>query len=352
MGDSNLKAQILVKTASELVTGHKGLLAMDESIATCNKRFAQFGIPETAETRRDYRELILTTPELGKYISGAILFDETIRQHTHGGSSFVDLVIKAGIIPGIKVDLGTTALAGFPGEKITQGLDGLRERIHEYAGMGLRFAKWRAVISIGDEIPSETCIATNMQILAQYAALCQEAGIMPVVEPEVLMDGNHSITKSFDITQKVLKTLFTELYQQRVDLEGMLLKPNMVLAGRDSIENNSDTEVAEATVKCLLQCVPALVRGIAFLSGGQDGVAATNRLNEMNRLFKSRIPWALTFSFSRAIQLSVLEIWKGKAENAIQAQQELRNRAKGNSDARWGELDFTVKPEKTPVIFE
>jgi fructose-bisphosphate aldolase class I len=352
MEDTNVKKQAVRDTATELVASNKGLLAMDESTPTCNKRFTQFGIPETAEARRDYRALILTTPDLSKYISGAILYDETIRQQASDGSSFIDLAIKAGIIPGIKVDLGTTDMAGFPGEKITMGLDGLRDRLNEYAGMGLRFAKWRAVISIGNGIPTETCIATNMQILAQYAALCQEAGIMPIVEPEVLMHGEHSIKQCFEVTEKVLKGLFDELYKQRVDLEGMLLKPNMVLAGKNSIEKNSVTEVAEATVKCLLRCVPAAVPGIAFLSGGQDGQMATNHLNEMNRLFKSRKPWALTFSFSRAIQLPVLDIWKGKEENRVAAQTELLYRAKGNSDARWGEYDFAVMPERAPGIFK
>jgi len=352
MEDATEKIQVLKDTAKELVAAYKGLLAMDESTPTCNKRFAQFGIPQTAKARRDYRELILTTPDLGKYISGAILYDETIRQHTIDGSSFIDLVIKAGIIPGIKVDLGTTDMAGFSGEKITEGLDGLRNRLNEYVGMGLRFAKWRAVISIGNMIPTEACIATNMQILAQYAALCQEAGIMPIIEPEVLMEGDHGIRQCSEVTEKVLKTLFAELYKQRIDLEGMLLKPNMVLAGKNCNDKNNARVVAEATVDCLLQCVPAAVPGVAFLSGGQTSEMATNHLNEMNRLFKSRIPWALTFSFSRAIQLPALEIWKGKEENAIPAQQELCYQAKCNSDARWGEFDFAVKPEREPGSFK
>ena len=346
MGYANIKKQVFIDTAKALVASYKGLLAMDESTPTCNKRFAKFGIPETAEARREYRELILTTPDLGKYISGAILYDETIRQQASDGSSFVDLVLKAGIIPGIKVDLGTTDMAGFPGEKITMGLDGLRNRLNEYAGMGLRFAKWRAVISIGNGIPTETCIATNMQILAQYAALCQEAGIMPIVEPEVLMDGAHTIDQCVETTERVLKSLFDELYKQRVDLEGMLLKPNMVLAGKNSTEKNSVAQVADVTVKCLLQCVPATVPGVAFLSGGQDSKMATQHLNEMNRLFKSRMPWALAFSFSRAIQLPALTIWKGKKENASAAQQELCYQAKSNSDACRGEYDFTRKPER------
>ncbi len=352
MKDKGEKINDTRHTAAALVAAYKGLLAMDESTPTCNKRFAKFGIPETEEARRDYRELILTTPDLGKYISGAILFDETIRQTASDGSSFIELAQRAGIIPGVKVDLGTSDLAGFPGEKVTAGLDGLRNRLNEYAGMGLRFAKWRAVISIGDMMPTETCIATNMQILAQYAALCQEAGIMPIVEPEVLMDGDHNMEQCFDVTEKVLKTLFTELYKHRVDLEGMLLKPSMILAGKNSTEINSTAEVAEATVKCFLECVPAAVAGVAFLSGGQDAEMATDHLNEMNRLYKSRVPWALTFSFSRAIQLPVLELWRGKEENKITAQNELRYRAKGNSDARWGRFDFSVMREREPDIFE
>ena len=352
MSDASVKIQAVRDTAKALAAGHKGLLAMDESTPTCNKRFAQFGIPETEEARRDYRELILTTPDLGKYISGAILYEETIRQHAGDGSSFIDLAVKAGIIPGIKVDSGTTDLAGFPGEKITGGLDGLRTRLNEYAGMGLRFAKWRAVISIGNGIPTEECIATNMQILAQYATLCQEAGIMPIVEPEVLMDGDHTIAQCSTVTERVLKTLFNELYKQGMDIEGMLLKPNMVSAGKKSKEKNSVTEVAEATLKCLLRCVPAAVPGVAFLSGGQSSELAAYHLNSMNRLFKSQAPWALTFSFSRAIQLPALEVWKGKEENKIPAQQELCYRAKCCSDARWGNYAFAVEPEKEPGIFK
>jgi len=256
---AGIKEQALKDTALDLVAAYKGLLAMDESNPTCNQRFAQFGIPQTPELRRDYRELIVTTPDLGKYISGAILYDETIRQHASDGSSFIDLITKAGIIPGIKVDLGTKEMAGFPGEKITKGLDGLRDRINEYAAMGLRFAKWRAVISIGNGIPTDACIAANMQTLAQYAALCQEAGIMPIVEPEVLMEGEHGMMECFEVTKRVLNVLFNELSKQRIDLEGMLLKPNMVLPGKTSIEKNSITEVAQATVKCLLTCVPAIM---------------------------------------------------------------------------------------------
>ncbi len=344
MEPTKSKEQMLADIARALVAAEKGLLAMDESNPTCNKRFAQFGIPQTPEARRDYRELIVTTPGLGKYISGAILYDETIRQRTNDGGSFIDKLTEAGIIPGIKVDMGITDLAGFPGEKVTEGLDGLRARLNECALMGLRFAKWRAVISIGNGMPTDACIATNMQALAQYASLCQEAGIMPIVEPEVLMEGDHTIEQCAEVAEKVLHVLFEQLYKQRIDLGGMLLKPNMVMAGKDCPEQNTITEVAEATVKCLMKCVPVEVPGIAFLSGGQSSELATYHLNEMNRLYKSSMPWALTFSFSRAIQMPALEIWKGKEENKVLAQQELLYRAKCNSEARWGGYDFAVVP--------
>ena len=337
-------AHTVADTARELVAAGKGLLAMDESNPTCNKRFAQFGIPQTLEARRDYRELIVTTPGLGQYISGAILYDETIRQTTSDGASFIDKLLQVVIIPGIKVDMGATDLAGFPGEKVTEGLDGLRKRLNEYAGMGLRFAKWRAVISIGNGMPTDTCIANNMQALAQYAALCQEAGIMPIVEPEVLMDGDHSMEQCAEVTEKVLNALFHQLYKQRIDLEGILLKPNMIMAGENSLEKNSVQEVATATVKCLLRCVPPAVPGVAFLSGGQSSELATSHLNEMNRFYRSSLPWALTFSFSRAIQLPALEIWKGIKENKVPAQEELLYRAKCNSMARRGEYDLAVVP--------
>lgn len=345
MGNDKLRIQSIRETARELTSGHKGLLAMDESNPTCNKRFAEFGIPQTPAARRDYRELIVTTPDLGRYISGAILFDETIRQHTSNESSFIDVLQKAGIIPGIKVDKGTVEMAGFPGEKITAGLDGLRGRLREYSEVGLRFAKWRAVIAIGNGIPTDECIATNMQALAQYAVLCQETGLMPIVESEVIMDGDHSLTKCLEVTEEVLRVLFDELYKHRVDLEGILLKCNMVTPGKDSLEKSSIIEVAETTINCLLKCVPASVPGIAFLSGGQSSEQATYHLNEMNREFKDRLLWALTFSFSRAIQMPAIEIWKGKKENVIAAQQELLYWAKCNSDARWGQF-IALKAKK------
>ena len=303
-----MNAQELKDTARALVAGDKGLLAMDESHPTCNKRFAKLGIPQTVEARRAYRELIVTTPRLSECISGAILFDETIRQQKKDGTPFVKAITDAGIIPGIKVDAGAKDMAGHPGEKISEGLDGLRERLKEYSQMGARFAKWRAVIAVGEGIPSRGCIEANAHALARYAALCQEAGLVPVVEPEVLMDGGHTLERCSEVTQEVLRTVFNQLYTQRVTLEGMLLKPNMVVAGLACPEQPPVDEVADATVQCLLRTVPAAVPGVAFLSGGQPSELASARLNAMNVRFKSRLPWALTFSYSRAIQQPALEI--------------------------------------------
>ena len=285
---------------------------MDESNPTCNKRFAKLGIPQTEEARRAYREMIVTTPGLGECISGAILCDETIRQQKRDGTPFVEVIADAGIIPGIKVDTGAKDMAGHPGEKITEGLDGLRDRLTEYFQMGARFAKWRAVIAVGDGIPSRGCIEANAQALARYAALCQEAGLVPIVEPEVLMDGGHTLERCGEVTEDVLRAVFSQLYTQRVMLEGMILKPNMVLPGSACPKQETVDEVADATVKCLLRAVPAAVPGIAFLSGGQSGELASARLNAMNVRFKSRLPWALAFSFARAIQQPALEIWRGE----------------------------------------
>jgi len=332
-----MKAQNLISTAQALLAGDKGLLAMDESIPTCHKRFAPLGIPETEEARRAYRELIVTTPGLGESISGAILFDETIYQKTKDGRLFVDVLNQAGIIPGIKVDQGAKALAGFPGEKVTEGLDGLRGRLEDYFAKGARFAKWRAVITIGDGIPTLGCLEANAHALARYAALCQEAGLVPIVEPEVLMDGAHTLERCAEVTEEALAMLFGQLHTQRVDLRGTILKPNMVLPGKDCPTQGSVKEVADATVECLLQAVPAVVPGIAFLSGGQPAELATARLNAMNARFKSKMPWALTFSFSRAVQQPALEIWAGKDENVAAAQKALYHRAKCNSAARRGE---------------
>ena len=329
--------QILKDTIQQLFAGNKGLLAMDESNSTCNKRFAIAGIPQTIGMRRKYRELIVTTPGLNESIGGAILYDETIRQQTKDGILFTEVLVKAGIIPGIKVDTGAKSMAGFPNEKITEGLDGLRERLAEFKGMGVRFAKWRGVITIGDDIPTTACIKANVHALARYAALCQEAGIVPIVEPEVLMSGNHSIQQCYDVTEKVLKMLFYQLYQFKIDIEGMILKPNMVIAGTESDIQNSVDEVAEATVNCLLASVPAAMPAIAFLSGGQSPEDAAAHLNAMNKNFKNRMPWILTFSFARAIQQPALDIWKGQESNVKEAQKLLYRRAKFDAAARRGE---------------
>jgi fructose-bisphosphate aldolase class I len=340
-----MNALQLLNTARTLVADDKGVLAMDESNPTCNKRFAKLGIPQTEEARRAYRELIVTTPGLGESISGAILFDETIRQKKKDGISFLRALTDAGIIPGIKVDAGATDMAGHPREKITEGLDGLRDRLAEYSQMGARFAKWRAVIAVGDGIPSRGCIEANAHALARYAALCQEAGLVPIVEPEVLIDGEHTLGRCGDVTEEVLRTVFTQLCAQRVMLEGMLLKPNMVLPGLNCPKQETVDEVADATVKCLLRAVPAAVTGIAFLSGGQSAELASARLNAMNTRFKSRLPWALAFSFARAIQQPALEIWQGKEANVLAAQQALYHRARCNWAARRGEYSPAMERE-------
>ncbi len=332
-----MNTEELIRTARMLVADHKGLLAMDKSNPTCNKRFARLGIPQTDEARRDYRELIVTTPGLGEYISGAILYDETIRQQKMDGTRFVEVLIDAGIIPGIKVDTGAKDMAGHPGEKITEGLDGLRDRLREYSKMGARFAKWRAVIAIDDRLPSRGCIEANAQALARYAALCQEGGIVPVIEPEVSMDGAHSLESFCEVTEEVLREVFNQLYCQRVNLQGMILKPNMVLPGLICPRQEDVNEVADATVNCLLRAVPAAVPGIAFLSGGQPEELASARLNAMNLRFKSRMPWELAFSFARAIQQPALEIWRGDDANVMSAQYALLHRARCNKAARRGE---------------
>jgi len=341
-----MNTQALIDAAGRMVADDKGLLAMDESNPTCNKRFAQWGIPQNEETRRAYRDMIVTTPGLGESISGAILYDETIRQKTEGGISFVKALADAGIIPGIKVDIGAKHMAGHPSEKITEGLDGLRERLTEYFQMGARFAKWRAVIAVGNGIPSRGCIEANASALARYAALCQEAGLVPVVEPEVLMAGDHTLERCRELTEEVLRTVFSHLYSQRVQLEGLILKPNMVLPGLTCSTQETVDEVADATVSCLLRAVPAAVPGIMFLSGGQSPELASARLNGMNVRFKSRLPWALAFSFARAIQQPALEIWRGKQANVPAAQQALDHRAKCNRAARRGEYSTAMESER------
>jgi fructose-bisphosphate aldolase, class I len=334
-----MKPQMLRDTVEALFVDDKGLLAMDESNPTCNKRFASLGIPQTVEARRAYRELIVTTSGLGECIGGAILFDETIRQQKKNGTPFITVLADAGIVPGIKVDMGATDLAGFPGEKVTEGLDGLRDRLSEYSHMGARFAKWRAVIAIGDGIPSRACIEANAQALARYAALCQEAELVPIIEPEVLMEGDHSLEQCFEVTEEVLREVFCHLYAQQVMLEGLILKPNMILPGLSCSHQESVEEVADATVNCFLRVVPAAVPAIAFLSGGQSAELASARLNAMNVRFKSRMPWALAFSFSRAIQQPALELWKGHEANVPIAQQALYHRVQCNQAARRGEYD-------------
>ncbi len=340
-----MDAQRLIDCARALVAGDRGLLAMDESTGTCNKRFAKLGIPQTAEARRAYRDMIATTPRLGESISGAILCDETIRQQTLAGVPFAQALVGAGIVPGIKVDAGAKAMAAHPGELVTEGLDSLRERLAEYVSMGARFAKWRAVITIGAGIPSRGCIKTNAHALARYAALCQEAGLVPIVEPEVLMDGDHGLERCADVTAETLRAVFRALNEQCVLLEGMLLKPNMVLPGLAAADQSSVDQAADATVRCFLRSVPAAVPGITFLSGGQSAELASARLNAMNLRFAGRLPWALAFSFARAIQQPALEIWRGVAANVPSAQQALRHRADCNGLARRGRYDPNTDTE-------
>lgn len=327
----------LADTAQLLVADDKGLLAIDESTATCNKRFAALGITQDETARRAYRELIVTTRGLGDFISGVILFDETIRQHTTDGVPFLTVLADAGIVPGIKVDLGAKPLAGHPGEKVTEGLDGLRERLAEYARMGARFAKWRAVFVIGEQTPSRACIEANAHALARYAALCQEAGLVPIVEPEVLMDGAHTLAGCGQVTEDVLHEVFAQLRTQKVALEAMLLKPNMILPGLDCPTQDSVDAVAAATLQCLRHSVPAAVAGIAFLSGGQSGDLATARLRAMNNRAFAPLPWPVAFSFGRAIQEPALSIWHGQDMNAHTAQQALLQRSSSNHDARRGQ---------------
>ena len=321
-------------TARALVAPGKGILATDESHGTIEKRFKSIGVTSSEETRRAYRELLFSTPGLGEFISGVILFDETLRQKASDGTPLLQVLKQQGIIPGIKVDKGAKALAGFPGEKVTEGLDGLRERLAEYVKLGAQFTKWRAVITIGPGIPTRACLQANAQGLARFAALSQEAGLVPIVEPEVLMDGDHTIERHFEVTEAALKFVCQELYEHRVLLEAMLLKPNMVLSGKDCPQQAGVTEVAEMTLRCMRQAVPAAVPGLMFLSGGQGDVQATEHLNEMNRI--NSAPWQLSFSFGRALQAPALKAWKGQASNGSAAQTALYHRAQWNSAARYG----------------
>jgi fructose-bisphosphate aldolase, class I len=324
----------LHETAKALVAEGKGILAADESTATIKKRFDSIGLESTEDSRRAYRDMLFTTPGVEEFISGVILYDETIRQSGHDGTPFPELLESKGIIPGIKVDEGAKPLALAEGETVTEGLDGLRARLEEYRNLGARFAKWRATYSITDTLPSDYCIWTNAHALARYAALCQEAGIVPIVEPEVLQDGAHTIERSYHVTSRVLDALYTELFDQRVDIFGTLLKPNMVLSGYEASDRAGVAEVADWSLKCFYKHVPAAVPGIVFLSGGQSDEDATAHLNAMNA--KGPHPWQLSFSYGRALQAPAIKAWDGKAENVESGQRAYYHRAKMNSAARSG----------------
>jgi fructose-bisphosphate aldolase class I len=328
-----MAAPDLEAVARAVVT--RGVLAADESIATLGKRFSSHGIANTEALRRDYRELLFSTPGLGEHISGAILFDETLRQSTSEGRRLVDLLRAGGVLPGIKVDRGTQPLAGHPGELITEGLDGLRARLDEYRELGAVFAKWRAVIDIGPRLPSAAAIEANAHALARYAASCQEAGIVPIVEPEVLMDGDHTLERCAEVTELTLRTVFRALADQRVVLEHLVLKPNMVVPGKKCPVRATSAQVAELTLRCLRRTVPAAVPGIAFLSGGQSELEATENLNAMNTSGLGR-PWEVTFSYGRALQEGALAAWRGRAEAVPTAQRAFAQRARCNAAARRG----------------
>jgi fructose-bisphosphate aldolase, class I len=328
----------LNRVANALVTPGRGVLAADESAGTVKKRFEVIGVESTEDNRRDYRELLFRSKGMSK-ISGVILFDETIRQNAKDGTPLAKVIEQAGAFPGIKVDKGIKPLSFCPGEVVTEGLDGLRERLIEYRGLGAKFAKWRAVIDIGAGIPTFACVNANAHALARYAALCQDEGIVPIVEPEVLMDGDHDVDRCAEVSEFALKTVFEQLYYARVKLEGMVLKPNMVVAGKKCAKQPSVAEVAEKTLRVLKECVPAAVPGIAFLSGGQSDLDATARLDGMNKI--GGLPWKLSFSFSRALQAAPQKAWAGKVENVPAAQAAFTHRAQMNSLASLGQW----KPE-------
>lgn len=332
----------LAKTAQAMVAEGKGILAIDESTGTIKKRFDSINRECTEENRRDYRGMLLSTEGLGEHISGAILFDETLRQSGADGRRFVDLMKSQGILPGIKVDKGAHPLAGHPGEKVTEGLDGLRERLREYADLGAKFAKWRAVITIGEGTPTTACVEANNHALARYAGLCQEAGLVPMVEPEVLMDGNHGIEECYEVTEATLRSLFNHLYEQDVLLEGTILKASMVISGKDN-DNRADVqEVARATVHCLLNSVPAALAGVVFLSGGQGDEEATAHLDAMNRL--GHFPWPLSFSYGRALQHPSLNKWGEDPQNNVAAAQALlAHRARMNGLAAMGQYNSAME---------
>ncbi len=330
-----MTSSALADTAQALVADGKGILAADESSPTIKKRFDSIKVKSTEENRRDYRDMLFSAPDAGKYISGVILYDETLRQKAADGTPMVKRLTKAGMIPGIKVDMGAKPLAGHPGETVTEGLDGLRARLEEYAKLGARFTKWRGVYRIGDAMPSAGCVTANAHGLARYAALAQEAGLVPIVEPEVLMDGDHDIDACEEVTEEVLRSVYTELALQNVWLEGTLLKPNMVISGQDCREQASVQEVAERTLRCLKRTVPAAVPGIVFLSGGQSDKLATEHLNAMNKL-PGALPWSLSFSYGRALQAAPLKAWGGKTANLKKGQTAFLKRAKDNAAAASG----------------
>jgi fructose-bisphosphate aldolase class I len=337
-----MSSKQLIEVAQAMVAEGKGILAIDESTGTIAKRLKSVNMDSTEENRQAYRDMLLTTKGLGDHISGAILYDETLRQSALDGRPFVEVMNAAGILPGIKVDTGAHPMAGHPGEKITEGLDGLRGRLEEYVGLGAKFAKWRAVITIGDDIPTSACVDANAHALARYAALCQEAGIVPMVEPEVLMDGDHSIDTCYEVTEATLRALFNQLYDQSVMLEGTILKASMVISGSEASDRANVQEVAEATIECLLNAVPPALAGVVFLSGGQSDTEASAHLDAMNRL--GGLPWPLSFSYGRALQAPSLSIWgENPAENVGKAQAALAHRARMNGLAAVGRYEASLE---------
>jgi len=333
----------LKQTAQSMVAPGRGILAMDESLPTITKRFQKLGIDTTEDKRREYRHMLLKEDDMGRYIGGAILFDETLRQKTLDDQPFAQRLLQIGIVPGIKVDKGAKALALHPNEKVTEGLDGLRERLAEYYELGARFAKWRAVITIGPDIPSPACLMANAHALARYAALCQEAGLVPIVEPEVLMDGDHTIDRCFDVTLRTQKLVFQQLKEQGIEFAGMVLKPNMVVSGSECSQQTDIETVAARTLECLRQSVPQQVPGIAFLSGGQSDEDATAHLNAMNQLDRDP-PWRLTFSYGRALQQAAMQAWGGDSGKIDAAAKVILHRARMNGAATAG--DYSPEMEQ------
>lgn len=337
-----MSSKQLVDIAQAMVAEGKGILAIDESTGTIAKRLKSVNMESTEDNRRAYRDMLLTTAGLGDHISGAILYDETLRQAALDGTPFVKVMEKAGVLPGIKVDTGAHPLAGYPDEKVTEGLDGLRGRLEEYVELGAKFAKWRAVITIGEHIPTSPCVDANAHALARYAALCQEAGVVPIVEPEVLMDGDHSIDTCFEVTEATLRALFNQLYDQNVLLEGTILKASMVISGSEASNRAGVQEVAEATIECLFNAVPAALAGVVFLSGGQSDIEATAHLDAMNKL--GGLPWPLSFSYGRALQAPSLKIWgENPSDNVARAQAVLAHRARMNGLAAMGQYDSSLE---------